>query len=380
MICETCGSEGICPCRKHQGVGTCLTELIPDAFKILVRDDCNCKLEARQLNNLGPDECEKRFDEIATHIANKAPRLLLPVSKPMVGRWLKQAIKEARKDSKKSKRPELPNDSCLITGTDLRYVKGAYLLAWTFLKHNNGKMIVYLHEDVPANEPHVQQMRSWGVKTKAMPRAVRNNIPYHQAWRKPFEILKALDTYQRVLWLDADTAVSGSIHQAFNLLNKKPFVANHGAYGAENRNGKEVHKLFGPPKREWTIETYPCAGVAGFERTRDFDLVQEWSLRCQYVVERTDLWDPNMYSVDCPLKYCDQGILQDLLIEDTVNGNAWNDFSVRRKGSCRIILNELKSKRTRKIAHYAGKIKPFLYWDEVLDWDSPNTLLENSHA
>lgn len=266
----------------------------------------------------------------------------------------------------------LPHDSVVITGTDHRYIRGVYFMAWTFYRGNSGRLIAYL-DRVPRNDPHVHQMQQWGVEFRDMPETIPRDVPFHQTWRKPACIADALKDAGRVLWLDADTSVNGSLAAAFEHLRRWTFAADHGVHPADNPNGPEVHALFGQPRRRWTVGKYPCAGVVGFAN-RHAALVAEWDRRCRFVTRhRRDLWRPNMYEARMagPLKYHDQGILQDLLFDDAVNGETWSHFGCRRRGPVAQVLRENFERPARRVCHYGGKVKPFLGWGEVLSWGDP---------
>ena len=270
-------------------------------------------------------------------------------------------------------RKPIPDDCAVITACDQKFIRGAYFLAWTLLRVNDVRMCVYL-DRVPDDDPHVVQMRSWGVTFRTMPTLVKRDVPFYQTWNKPACITDALERFERALWLDSDTSVCKSVETAFKHLQHSTFVAGHGIHPADNANGQQVRSLFGPPRRTWEIRKYPCAGVVGFAR-RHKAIVDQWLDRCLCVTNHRKryLWNPDMYQerMSSPLKYHDQGILQDLLIDDTVDGEIWSHFGCRREGTVDQILTENYSPHPRIICHYGGEVKPFFGWPKRLVWGDP---------
>ena len=88
-------------------------------------------------------------------------------------------------------------------------------------------------------------------------------------------------------------------------------------------------------------------------------------------VKHPELWDQTRDEDDREkLKYHDQGILQDLLVDDTVDGRRWSNFQVRRTGTVAELLDQTYG-YDHTICHYGGTQKPFFDWAPILNWPPP---------
>lgn len=270
------------------------------------------------------------------------------------------------------KRDKLPGDCMVITGANQRFIRGAYFMTWTLLRSNNVQCRVYTR-DVPADDPHVQQMHAWGVQIHDMPRDVPSGTFFEDTWNKPACIADAMGSAERVLWLDSDTSVAKSVRPAFDWIGDQPFAANHGIYKSDAKNDQVVWDLLGHPKRHWGPHEAPCAGVVGFHADRDADLVAEWRRRIAIVIPRRDLWGQqlNHNGNPSPLMYHDQGVLQDLLDTDTADGSVWSNFQVRRTGTIAQLMAQTYDFDHHVVCHYGGETKPWFSWPAVLNWGDP---------
>ena len=261
-------------------------------------------------------------------------------------------------------RDMLPDDCMVVTNCNQQYLRGAYFVAWTLLRSNGVRLRVYLH-DVSPDDPHVQQMQSWGAEIAQQPIDVDPDVTYSMTWNKPAAIADAMLDARRVLWLDSDTSVATSVAEAFDVIERQTFAADHGVYPAINDNDPQVWELLGQPRRRWEKCKYPCAGVIGFRSQRDELLIQEWRDRIAKVINLPDLWNgPNP-----KLRYYDQGVLQDLLIDDCADGQRWSNFQVRRQGTVAELMQQTYG-FDHVICHYGGPQKPWFGWPEILDWPS----------
>ena len=270
-------------------------------------------------------------------------------------------------------RDKLDDDCMVITAANQQFIRGAYFMIWTLLRANDVRVMVYL-DDVPMNDPHVKQMQSWGVEVREMPRDVGRDVFFQTTWNKPSTILDALRFSDRVLWLDADTSISASVREAFDTIAEHMFIPNHGICGADNQNAPEVWDFLGKPRRTWVDSKHPCAGIIGVSR-RDIDhVLNPWRERVLKVVEDGRFVFPRLnHNVPSPLRFHDQGVLQDLIDVDPVDGVVWSNFRCLRKGTIRQHMDQIYDYPAHIVFHYGGDIKPWFDWPELLLWPDPRS-------
>lgn len=254
----------------------------------------------------------------------------------------------------------------VVSAADARYIRGVYFMVWTLLRINDVRVVVYL-DNVANGDPHAEQMRSWGVELRTMPTPIPSSVKWYQTWNKPFCIYDTMNEDDLVLWLDADTSAGGSVGPAFDWIAERPFASDHGGCEKDQTNDPDIHALLGDPVRIWKTGEFPCAGVVGFRSSRDANFVEEWGRRCELVSRKPKLW---IRGKEAPLKFYDQGVLQDMFVEDTADGRIWSNFLVSRKGTMEEMLEKTFSGE-RVINHYGGGLKPWFGWPKVLDWGSP---------
>lgn len=262
----------------------------------------------------------------------------------------------------------VPRDCTVISGCNKNYLRGAYLMTWSLLRVTAVNVVIYIR-NIPENDPHIEQMRGWGVQFRPMPTDVPLKTLFSETWNKPACIADALKYHERVLWLDSDVSVGRSIHEAFDIIAKQTFAADHGNYGHFNRNDPIVWEIFAPPRRMWEGSSTPNAGVIGFRAGRDDELIQTWRERCIRAANMPEL-ATHQRDRDTPLKYNDQGILQDLLVDDTQDGFVWSNFESPGSGDvAHTMAWTLRPERI--ITHWGGPDKPWLSWPAVLRWPHP---------
>lgn len=262
-----------------------------------------------------------------------------------------------------------PDNCMVISGANTQFIRGTYFLAWTLLRFNDVRMTVYL-DGVADDDPHVEQMRSWGIEFKELPLVVPSDVPWSQTWNKPACILDAMKQADKVLWIDSDAAIAWSIAPAFDLIGESLFVPDHGNCKASKDNDEIIHQILGEPKRVYVGTERPCAGIVGVDSTRDADLVNEWSQRCLKISKHPDLW---LDGRESPLKFYDQGVLMDLLTCDTADGHVWNELNPPRQTSISNTMQHLAQPNSTRIAHFGGKVKPWFGWAEILRWGDPRS-------
>ena len=266
------------------------------------------------------------------------------------------------------------DDALVVTATDQRFIRGAYFLAWTLLRSNGVRMLVYTNE-VKSNDPHVRQMKSWGVEFAPIPMDHSPRVFFYMTWNKPAAISDALSRSPRVLWLDSDTAVAGSLAPVFSAIDHQPFASGHVSDTNNQPNATCVTDVLGAPRRLFSGAHYPCAGVIGFKSGRDQELINEWRLRCATAVKHPE-WSAKQRSSaserSAPLQFYDQGVLMDLWEWDTHDGKRWSDFAIPRGRSLQDSLTDLYDSNQRVIAHYGGRNKPFFKWPKILYLGHPN--------
>lgn len=270
-------------------------------------------------------------------------------------------------------RDKLDDDCMVITAADQRFIRGTYFMLWTMLRSNDVRARLYV-DDVPRDDPHVQQIESWGVEVKEMPHDVGREVFFQQTWNKPSTILDALQDSERVLWLDADTSVASTLREAFDIIAGQVFSPDHADNNTNNQNSQELWDFLGEPKRKWDGPKAPCAGVVGVSR-RDIDaVVQPWRDRCLKVIADGRYAAPMLnHEVRSPLMYHDQGVFQDLMADNPVDGFKWNNFQCARTGTIRQIMDETYNHPVGVILHFGGAVKPWFEWPEQLHWPDPRS-------
>lgn len=70
-------------------------------FGIRATSTCPCNAYAVQMDRWGPDECERRLDEIVAHLEVQAHARRLPFVRAIAAQMVKAAIRRARKAAAK---------------------------------------------------------------------------------------------------------------------------------------------------------------------------------------------------------------------------------------------------------------------------------------
>lgn len=263
-------------------------------------------------------------------------------------------------------RDPLPAGTTIVTATDQAFLRGAYMVAWTALRANDARLIVYDLGGIDRIDPMVRQMQSWGVEFRQF-EPVITEIRGWQTFNKPFVILDAMKDSEQVFWIDADAAVAKSIRPAVEAIAEGPFVPDHGYYVPNaNANSEAIREAIGARRREWGVHRdneWPCAGILGLDSQRDRGLVEEWIAITLRLRDEGRLEE---------VAYFDQGILQEILDCDLADGFIWNNLHVLREGSVATIVANVYNQR-HAIAHFGGKIKPWDTWQQYLTWGDPRT-------
>lgn len=327
--------------------------------------------------------------------------------------WQDQSIN--RPDVPAVTRTALPAGAMVVTAANRKFIRGVYFLVWTLLRLHDVRVLVFC-DDVPRNDPHVTQMKSWGVEFTSMPMDHGRDVFFYSTWNKPACILQAMQRADQVLWLDSDTAIAKPLDDAFAIIAKQPFAANHGYFNKVIQNTDRVWQILGQPKRAFLGGKQPCAGVIGFKSDRDRGLIEQWRERCQKIVPYPQLWMPPTAEVlakpsdeeslaeigdvasgaivnqwqqrqdqlarrrsssnpregeqHSELKYYDQGVLTDLWDWDTFDGTRWSFFG-GIQGTIKDTLGEVMGSEKTTIFHYGGSRKPWFKWPERLNWGDP---------
>jgi len=243
------------------------------------------------------------------------------------------------------------DDVLLITAADDRYLPGAYLALATAARFNRVPMRFYSLGCSPEN-PFLKRIAELAEVVEWPDRGTVSNW---QTWIKPRFIRHALAGGQRVIWLDADTTVGGSLEEV-----GQPglFVPDHGFFAPpRNANKPEFYKHFPAPLREWSSYNWPCACLIGIDPA-ELPLVEEWQARCDKAMSNP--------AIEQATAYFDQGPFQDLLPpgRPLADGRVWNNLQSRRDGTLEQILAD--STRHSVIMHFGGRDKPWFRWGA--DW------------
>lgn len=85
------------------GPGTELKKILKDWLGITASPNCSCNARARQMDEWGPDECERRIPEITGWLEEQAKARGLPFVRFAAEQAIKLSIRRARKAA--AKRP-----------------------------------------------------------------------------------------------------------------------------------------------------------------------------------------------------------------------------------------------------------------------------------
>ena len=347
------------------GVGTELKSIIPKWFG---REGCGCRSYAKSLNKKGIDWCFANREEIQNRLLQKASetmvgRVSTTINALVADRWINRAIRnayfeQARQAGEYISGQELfdfPDDTCVVTAADDRFLPGVYLLAWSLMQNNRCRVICY---DLGLNwSKQIKQLQSWGVEfVQAPPQIVDDSVKGWQTWNKPTYISDALRDHLRVIWLDADVSVSGRLDA---MLKTGFFIPDHGPFNASaNRSPQPLIDII-ESRRDWSGVNYPCAGIIGVDQS-DTQLIDQWKASTEKLRDESGLG---------LAKYYDQNVLQNLLDSELKDGNVWNNMSCPRKGSQQKTLEHIAT-TDATLNHYGGNAKPWFGWPDLY-WPTP---------
>lgn len=83
------------PLPPQGGPGSELKKIL-GRFGITATPNCSCNAKAKQMDEWGPDECQKRLPEIVDWLAGEAARRGLPFVRFVAEQAVKHAIRRAR--------------------------------------------------------------------------------------------------------------------------------------------------------------------------------------------------------------------------------------------------------------------------------------------
>lgn len=344
-----------------------------------------CDETMAKMNELGPDGCEAKFDELVDEVKSnaaaynkvtraftsviakipKANRAAEQAATCAVSYALRKAIDEARESEAKRLWPKVatrwiaPDDVALITATDNRFMKGAYLALFSALRHSKIKTICYELE--PLERHHRDQMEAWGVEFRQPNLSIADhNVHAWQTWNKPQYLLDTMPGYRRLFWLDSDTLVQRDLSPAFH--DERLWIPGHGGFSPQrNVNTSEfvafLRSIRPIVHRSWGGQM-PCAGMFAVSRD-DSPLLLAWKELCVATIHVGKAGESRFY---------DQGVLQELVSVD-LQDEWWNNLKSYRKGSPEQIVDQGLNTPS-KILHYGGDYKPWFDW-ENLDWGMP---------
>lgn len=81
----------------RSGPGTELKAMLKKWLGVAATPNCPCNAHAAQMDAWGPDECERRLDEIVGWLSAQATARGLPFSRMVAGQMVRLAIRRARK-------------------------------------------------------------------------------------------------------------------------------------------------------------------------------------------------------------------------------------------------------------------------------------------
>lgn len=94
-------SGALQPPAPTSGPGTELKAILRNWLGIVASPNCSCNARARQMDEWGPDECERRIPEIVDWLQEQATARKLPFVRFAGEQAVKMAIRRARKKAAK---------------------------------------------------------------------------------------------------------------------------------------------------------------------------------------------------------------------------------------------------------------------------------------
>lgn len=98
------GGSAVTPARPPSGPGTELKKLLK-LVGITATPNCPCNARAAQMDAWGPDECEKRLDEIVDWLGEEAGRRRIPFVRMAATQVVRLAIRRARNAARSGHKP-----------------------------------------------------------------------------------------------------------------------------------------------------------------------------------------------------------------------------------------------------------------------------------
>ena len=250
----------------------------------------------------------------------------------------------------------------VITASDQKYIMGSYLMAWSLIKYQDCRVIVYDLGLDQSSETY-KRMLDIGVEFRTfIHREVKPDIAGWQIYNKPFYMLHTMNEIEKFIWIDSDIMLQGSIMPAWDKTDDVLFIPDHGKVIPSNENRSRLDRLIGEARVRWEGSWWPCCCVMGFLSSRDRPIVEEWCKKTQ-IVNSDRSW---FYQIS----YQDQGIFQHVCPEiELQDGCVWNDMWIPKDMSFQEYCSFPAYGRV--VLHFGGKEKPFLKWDQSTDLGNP---------
>ena len=260
-----------------------------------------------------------------------------------------------------------------IMAADSGFESGLYMAAWSLLKHNDVKLVVMdLGLNLCGNV--CSQLREWGVDF-VQPEIEIFPMAGWQLYNKPFYIRQAVRDYGNTIWLDCD-AYYRDMSELAEMPIGNPLIPDHsGLVNMEflYRNKDRFYQLGMPsPKKAFKHNESPCTSLVGVTKEHA-DFVDEWCERTRFAWTSQAIFHAS---------YQDQGILQDMVDFDLIDGRVWNYIDMlnainpKKKAYFPVteMVQEIDELHEPNVFHFAGKWKPFKDWESSeLDWGWPSS-------
>lgn len=260
----------------------------------------------------------------------------------------------------------LPEDCAVLTATDERMFVGFQMMYASLRYRHNVPVFVVDLGMAGFQQSWVDDLGIKRIPYTDLDLAVKG--PNWQTWNKPFYFKAVPEKYQRILWIDADCVVTGHLDEAFETLQERPFITRDTVSSRTCSPQKALRSLQNHPdlydllevKKNWSGDVLINAGVVGFDRERDREILDEWEY-CVFEASQT----PRIRKL---IRLFDQGALiwamEKVGHVDVVEDAIWNDASLS-KGHVNNIdyFKSGVATSASKIVHFAGtENKPWDGW------------------
>ena len=187
-----------------------------------------------------------------------------------------------------------------------------------------------------------------------------------QAWIKPFYLIQA--PFDRVLWIDADSLIIGSLDDLFEQMRESAVMVRDGTTVRTENDPRLYEHLTLPPQTR-TAGVNVNSGVVGLCKIRDRNLLSAWAWASQWISTHPDLQSLSAWADQGLLLWALHATGNTHLIQQTLEWNqpvfSQPDLLASAVRSGRNLVRELKLRfPDASVVHFLGPHKLSRQLDE----------------